>query len=93
MLSTGKHPAAMEVPQTLPRTPGHHQEWLAACKGGPATFSNFGIAAQLTEVCLLGCLALRVGKKIEWDSPGLRAKNTPEADAFIRPPYRDGWHV
>jgi hypothetical protein len=48
-----KPPAA-----TVPRSAGHHKEWLAACKGGPASFCNFiDFAAPLTEVMLLGCLA------------------------------------
>jgi hypothetical protein len=53
---------------TLPRSVGHHKEWLAACKGGPAALCNFvDFAAPLTEVMLLGCLAQRVGRKIGRD--------------------------
>jgi hypothetical protein len=71
----------------------HHQEWAAACKGEGKTLSNFGYASVLTESLLIGDLALRVGKDVEWDSAGMRATNSPEADAFIRPHFRDGWSL
>jgi predicted dehydrogenase len=74
---------------TIPRSPGHYQEWIAACKGGPPALSNFDYAALLTETCLLGNLALRVGKRIDWDAKEMRARNCPEADQFIRSAYRE----
>jgi hypothetical protein len=98
-LVSGKdHPAAKVVPVTLPRNlhtgegdRRQHLEWIAACKGGPTPFSNFDIAAYLTEIILLGCVALRVGKKLEWDGPGMKATNAPEADQFVKRIYREGW--
>lgn len=80
---------------TLPRAPGnsHHHEWVNACRGGPMSLSNFGYASVLTESLLLGNVALRVGKKIEWDVVNMRATNCPEADQFIRPEFRKGWEV
>jgi predicted dehydrogenase len=71
----------------------HHQEWIAACKGGRPGYSNFDVAAYLTEIILLGCVALRVGKKLEWDGPNMRATNAPEAAPFIRREYRQGWEL
>lgn len=53
--------------------------------------SNFDYAGMLTETILLGNVAIRVGKKIEWDGPGLKATNCPEADQYIRTEYRKGW--
>jgi predicted dehydrogenase len=81
---------------TLPRAPGndHHQEWVAACKGGPAGhISHFGYASVLTETLLLGNLALRTGKKIEWDAENMKAKGLPEADKYIKPQFREGWTI
>ena len=69
-------------------------EWLAACKGGPPTLCNFtDFAAPLTEVMLLGCLAQRVGKRIEWDPAAMKATNLPEAAAFVTRTYRKGWQI
>jgi predicted dehydrogenase len=76
---------------TLPRVASHHQEWVDACRGKGETLSNFGYASALTEALLVGNLALRTGKPIEWDSARMRAANNPEADPFIRPAFRRGW--
>jgi predicted dehydrogenase len=79
-------------PESVPRSPGHHAEWFAACKGGPPAFCNFiDFASTITEVMLLGNLALRLGRKIEWDAAAMRVKNCPEADALITRQYRKGW--
>ena len=76
---------------TLPRVAGHHAEWINACKGGAKTEAPFEYAATLTEGLLVGILALRTGKRIEWDAASMIAKGCPEADAFIKPAFREGW--
>jgi predicted dehydrogenase len=77
---------------TMPRSGGrHHQEWLRACKGGPPAMSNFDYAGPLTEMALLGNVAIRVGQRIQWDAASLRATNCPAADRYIRREYRRGW--
>jgi predicted dehydrogenase len=82
-------------PKTLPRNngddPGMKAEWIAAIKGGPAAMSNFDFAAMLTETILLGNVAMRVGKKLEWDGPNMKVKNCPEAEQYLRTEYRKGW--
>ncbi len=85
-------------PRTLPRSPGHHKEWIEACKGGPAAGSNFEVAGPLTEVILLGNIAVRMGKKLYekglklyYDGPNMRVTNVPEANEYIRREYRKGW--
>jgi predicted dehydrogenase len=78
---------------TIPNSPGHHAEWIQACKTGSATGSNFGYAGPLTEMVLLGEVAYRVGKKIEWDSAAMKAANSSEAEPLIRLAYRDGWSL
>jgi predicted dehydrogenase len=81
--------------QTLPRNgkgdDGMKAEWVKAIKGGPPAMSNFDYAAMLTETILLGNVAIRVGKKLEWDGPNLRVTNCPEAEKFIKREYRKGW--
>lgn len=78
---------------TIPRSKGHHRDWLNACKGGPAASSNFKYGARLTEIALLGTLALRTRQRIEWDAGAMRARGFAEADAFIREPRRRGWEL
>jgi len=79
----------------MPRVDGrHHEEWLRACKGGPAAMSNFiDYASQLTEMALLGNVALRMGKRIVWDSVNLRCVDMPAANQYIRRTYRKGWEL
>lgn len=73
---------------------GQKKEWIEAIKGGPAPFSNFGYAGLLTETILLGNLAIRMNnKKIEWDGPGLKSTNVPEAAQYVTRTYRKGWEL
>ena len=95
-----KHPEAVVIPQVIPRNEfkgdndhRQHLEWIAAIKAGKPDmcYSRFAIGAQLTEIMLLGCVALRAGQKIEWDGPKMRATNCPEAARFIKRENRAGW--
>jgi len=78
---------------TIPRSPGHHEEWLLACKTGQSTSANFEYSGWLTEANHLGNVAYRVGKKLTWNPETLKATNAPEADQFIRRTYRKGWKL
>ncbi len=80
-------------PETLPRSPGHHNEWIQACKGGPKAMSNFDYAGPLTEFILLGNVAMKVGKKILWDAKACKVTNAPEAASLIKREYRKGWKL
>ena len=83
---------AAAVPKTMARSPGHYEEWLNACKGGPRPVSNFDYAGPLTEIALLGVLSLDApGQRLEWDSGSQKVTNAPELDRFIHAPYRKGW--
>jgi len=76
-------------PKTIPRIKGgHYGEWIQACKGGPTPGSNFEHAGPLTEMVLLGNIAIRSGKKIEWDGENLRCSNVPEANRYVNKEYR-----
>lgn len=76
---------------TLPRSPGHYEEWIRACKTGSPTYSNFEYATTLTEAVLLGNVAFRANQKIYWDAKAGRITNTRAGDEFIQRPYRRGW--
>jgi predicted dehydrogenase len=78
---------------TLARSKGHHRDWLDACKGGPPASSNFEYGARLTELALLGALALRLGRRVDWDTERMEARGISEAEAIIREPYRPGWEL
>ncbi len=78
---------------SIPDSPGHHEEWIQACKTGKTGGSNFDYAAGLTETVLLGNLALRSGGAIDWNSAELKVTNTSAADPFIKRIYRPGWEL
>jgi len=81
------------VPRTLPRSQGHHRDWVEACKGGKPASSNFDYAGPLTEMVLLGNLAIRTGKRLEWDGPAMKVTNVPEANQYVSREYRKGWSL
>lgn len=84
-------------PETLPRNgkgdSGMKAEWVAAMRGGPAAYSNFDYAGMLTETILLGNVAIRVGKKLEWDGPNMKVTSSSDAEQYIKPEYRKGWSL
>ena len=90
LLPVEKFAALQPKPEAMPEIL-HHREWIVACKTGGKTWANFDFAATLTETVLLGNVALRVGRKFQWDSANLRAKDCPQADGLLRREYRTGW--
>jgi predicted dehydrogenase len=80
---------------SIPRSPGHQKEWVQACKEQKPEDSKAGFAysGPYTEALLVGNLAVRLQKRIEWDGEAMKAKNAPEADALIRKAYRKGFEV
>jgi predicted dehydrogenase len=81
-------------PKTLPRSIGHHQEWIQACKTGSPTRSSFDFAGPLTEAVLLGSVCTQNGgEELIWDSANLKVTNSPEANALLHYKYRQGWSL
>lgn len=82
-------------PKTLPRSIGHHKEWLDACKGNSSVpRSNFGFAGPLTEAVLLGSVCVRNGgDQLDWDSENLKITNDPDANQYLHYEYRKGWSL
>jgi predicted dehydrogenase len=66
-------------------------ELVNAIGGGPDAMSNFDYAGRLTETILLGNVAMRAGKPIEWDAKNMKVTNMPEANQFLGREYRSGW--
>jgi predicted dehydrogenase len=79
--------------KSIPKSPGHHAEWIRACKEGTATTCNFDYSGALAEAVLLGCVAHRAGKRIEWDAKAMKVTNTRDADKFLTREYRKGWEI
>jgi hypothetical protein len=80
--------------QILPRSIGHHKEWIEACKGNGTTESDFSFAGPLTEACQLGNICMRMGGiAIEWDSVNFKITNNEEANNLLHFEYREGWSL
>jgi predicted dehydrogenase len=96
-LSGAKYEDFSSVAETLPKKDNfdrcHYEEWIAACKGGPKAYSNFDNSGPLTEMVLLGNVALRAGKTIEWNAKKLKITNDKSANQFLTKEYRKGWGV
>jgi len=93
LLPESKMKDFVKPPATIPRVPENspYKDFIRACKGGLPACSNFDVAGPFTEIVLLGNLALRAGKRIEWDGPSMRAWNAPEVAKFVNKDYRAGW--
>ena len=80
--------------KVIERSPGHFQDWIRACKGGPMSCSDFSIAGPYVEWLLLGTIAWRFpNEKLLWDGPNLRFTNNEKANEFIKPKFRKGWEL
>ncbi|UCD50234.1 MAG: Gfo/Idh/MocA family oxidoreductase [Phycisphaerales bacterium] len=78
--------------KTLPRVPGHFEDWLHAVKTGGVAGSNFDYGALLTEIALLGIIGIKhLGQKLEWDGARGRFTNSDEANQCLTPTFRQGW--
>ncbi len=84
------------TPRTLPRIPGgidgHEKDWVRACKDGKPSSASFEYAGPLSEMVLMGNLAVRFpNKQLLWDGENMKVTNDTAANTFVSRPYRDGW--
>ena len=80
--------------EKIPRSPGHHREWIDACKGGKPAGSNFNYGGSLVEVALLGIIAMRLkNQKLEWNGAKGKFTNSKAANQLLATPYRQRWSL
>jgi len=96
MIPEVKMKAYKRPPKTLARVKdgsgGHERDWVRACKDGKSASSSFEYGGPLTEMVLLGVLAMRLkNTMLEWDGENMKVTNCDEADKYIRPAFREGW--
>jgi hypothetical protein len=78
---------------SIPKSVGHHKEWLDAIRTGGKTTCHFGYSAPLAEAALLGNVAYRAGTGIEWDAKAGKVTNAPAAMKYVRCETRKGWEL
>ena len=72
----------------------HEKDWIRACKDGNPASSSFDYGGPLTEMALLGMIAIRCkNEKLLWDSKNLRFKNNEKANSLLHKEYRKGWNL
>jgi predicted dehydrogenase len=81
---------------TIPRIPGgeggHEKDWIRACKGGAPASSNFDYSGPLSEMVLMGNLAVRFpDRRLLWDGEKMQVTNDEKANEYVRRAYRQGW--
>jgi hypothetical protein len=94
LLPKSLHESFGTPPQKLPRIEtSHEMNWVEAAKGKTPASCPFDYAAKLTEVMLLGIVALRAGTKIHYDGASMKVTNAAGANEFLRRDYRTGWSL
>ena len=80
--------------QKIPRVKGHAWDWIEAIRNGRQAGSNFDYGGPLTQVALLGLIAIRFpGQTLKWNEKRARFTNNDAANAHLNPPYRPGWKL
>lgn len=94
VLSPGDRFQSYQRPEpTIPKSAGHYQEWIQAAKTGGESLCNFDYSGVLIEHNLLGNVAHRAGKALQWDARNGKVTNVPMANAYLTKEYRNGWGV
>jgi hypothetical protein len=77
---------------TIDRVDDHHRDWILACKGGKPSSSNFDYGGPLTEMVLLGVIAMQIpDTKLLWDAERMEFTGNDQASELVTPRFRDGW--
>lgn len=77
---------------SLPRVEGSHfEDWTNAIRTGGQACSNFAYAGPMTETVLLGAVAIRVGRQLNFDTNSGTFAGDTEANQFLRKDYPKGW--
>ena len=75
-------------------TDGHEKDWIRACKTGKPASSNFEYSGPLSEMVLMGNLAVRFpDRQLVWNGEAMEVTNDKDANAYVRREYREGWHL
>ncbi len=94
LIPEAKMQAYKKPAQKIPRVREHHWDWIQAIKEGRKAGSDFSYGGPLTEIALLGIIAIKLpGTKLEWNAKAMEFKNCSDANKLLNPPYRKGWKL
>ena len=69
------------------------ETWLTAIKEGKESPGSFRYAGPVTEAINLAAVALRAGKKVEYDSENMKITNDEAANRYLTREFRKGWEL
>ena len=94
LLPESKMQAYKLPPAKLKRRSGIYGEWFEAVRGGAKPSEHWvDCAVPLTEIVLLGCIAVRTGGYLKWDGANMRFTNSNDANKLVKPEYQNGWKL
>jgi predicted dehydrogenase len=97
LIGEGLTEKAAKIPKSLPRIKGgldgHEQNWVRAIRGEEPVSCPFEYGARLNETMILGIVALKADKAIEWDGATGQVTNMPAANQYLSREYRKGWEL
>ena len=98
LIPESKMQAFQRPAPSIPRVPGgengHEKDWIRACKGGEPATSNFDYSGPLSEMVLMGNLAVRFpDRRLLWDGEKMQVTNDAAANEYVRRVYREGWSL
>lgn len=85
--------AGVQLPEPRESSPGHHQQWVEACKSGEKASSDFSYAGPFTALIHMGNIAFRSGGTVKWDPESRTIEGPKAAQALLRKDYREGWEI
>lgn len=91
LIPNARMQAFRQPPQTEPRRISELDQWIRACRGGPASDASFENVYPFAETIQLGNVALRTDKRLLWDSEKISFANAPDANELLTRTYREGW--
>jgi hypothetical protein len=94
LLAGGKIIPAVSSPTDVSRPSRSASSWIAAFRGGPATYGDFQLAGPISDAFNLGAVSLRLGgRRLLFDSATAKVTNVSEANRFLTRDYRPGWEL
>jgi len=75
----------------IPKMENFQKEWIDACKGNLKTSCDFDYGGKMIEMMMLGLVAYRAGKAVDYDPATGQVTNDKSANGFIGKQYRKGW--
>jgi len=93
VLYSGNKPAQTNQASPYREREDANTTWINSFRNNTQSPGSFLYTGPVTETILLGAVALRARKKVEYDAVNMKITNNPDADKFLVREYRKGWEL